>query len=99
MRTRSTRESSAWERSLLVVVAKGDASAEDDLFLQLRGGLGRRGGVRATNLCPSASVFHRTSGESQSLRMAWAEQYPDISVAGVLQKMRDKLGCDRWRRE
>lgn len=36
--------------------------------------------------------FTEPVGESQSLRVAWAEKYPGLSVAGVLQKMRRKLG-------
>ena len=36
--------------------------------------------------------FTEPVGESQSLRMAWAEKYTGLSVAGVLQKNEAQVG-------
>ena len=59
----------------------------------------RRQGNESVSQSRSASVFRRASGRVAESPHGMGRQYPDISVAGVLQKMSDQLGRDRWRRE
>ena len=82
-----SQHDTVWARSYEGVVGKA-------LFLAWRRRSNHSGRVRGLR-----QFFAEPAGESQSLCMARAEQYPGLFTADMHQKMLDKSGRDRWRRE